>query len=188
MANAGTAVVEHRERSLGMTLKTMNVETSLIRLRELAFAIPRPGCDWEERPQFDSPPTPEFVEAASVAAGGQLPDDLLTYFQLCGRVIGMSIHNGYELCSAADLVSKKYRRAVPPTLPGPSGPMPVVPIAWDGGGNAFVLSIPKGDVWRWDHETGVTRFVAPSFSHFLERVVADWEAYVADTPGWRFLV
>jgi len=37
------------------------VEASLARLRELALAIPRPGCEWEERPRFDPPPSPEQV-------------------------------------------------------------------------------------------------------------------------------
>ena len=34
------------------------VEASVARLRELALAIPRPGCEWEDRPRFDPPAPP----------------------------------------------------------------------------------------------------------------------------------
>ena len=100
----------------------------------------------------------------------------------------MSVHNGYVLCGPTNLASDGFCRSFPATMPGHQGPMPVIPIATDGGGNAFLLSLHTGDVWRWDHETGATHLVATSFASFLERVVADWEAYIADTPGWQFLV
>jgi hypothetical protein len=41
---------------------------------------------------------------------------------------------------------------------------------------------------RWDHETGSISEAAACFAEFLERVAADWAAYIADSPGWRFLV
>ena len=91
----------------------------------------------------------------------------------------MSVHNGYWLGGVGRLSLADFPRA--------AGGEPVAPVATDGGGNAFLLSA-GGRVWRWDHETGSVSKVAASFAGFLEQVSADWAAYVADTPGWRFLV
>lgn len=71
------------------------VEASLTRLRQLALAIPRPGCEWEDQPRFDPPATPEQLAAFEQAAGFPLPADLRTFFAACGAVVGMSVHNGY---------------------------------------------------------------------------------------------
>jgi hypothetical protein len=166
----------------------MTVESLLARLREAALAMPRPGCDWESRPEFLLPPDAAQLEAARMATGEPLPDDLLAFLRLCGGIKGMSVHNGYQLCGAADVAKTRSDGWPPASVAGPAGQERVVPVAWDGGGNAFLLSPATGRVWRWDHETGGTTQVASSFTEFLARVVVDWEAYVSDIPGWRFLV
>src|SRR5262245_46612323 len=159
------------------------VEASLARLRELALAIPRPGCDWEQRPRFAPPASPKEVAAFERAAGFLLPADLRTFFAATGAVVGMSVHNGYWLGDVEQLARSLTRCDFPHSVAGEL----TVPVATDGGGNAFLLSA-SGRIWRWDHETGSVSAVAASFAEFLERVAADWAAYVADTPGWRFLV
>jgi hypothetical protein len=159
------------------------VKASLARLRELALAIPRPGCDWEERPRFEPPPSPEQVAAYERAAGFALPGDLRAFLTDCGAVIGMSVHNGYWVGGVEALTRSIVDGDYPRSVAGE----PAAPVATDGGGNAFLLS-STGRVWRWDHETGSLSEVAGSFEGFLERVVTDWAAYVTDTPGWRFLV
>jgi hypothetical protein len=100
----------------------------------------------------------------------------------------MSVHNGYHLCGAKEVADIRTDGWPPRTVTGPNGDERVVPVAWDGGGNAFLLSPSTQRVWRWDHETGTSVQVASSFTDFLTRVVADWEAYLADQPGWQFLV
>lgn len=155
------------------------VEKSLARLRELALAIPRPGCDWEERPLFDTPASPTEIAAIEQSAGFPLPPDYRAFLALTAGVVGMSIHNGYWLGSLARLDSAAFPRAE-------SGE-PLAPVATDGGGNAFLMS-SSGRVWRWDHETGRMSGVAASFTEFLDRVAADWSAYVDDDPDWRYLV
>jgi hypothetical protein len=159
------------------------VEASLVKLRELARAIPRPGCDWEERPTFDPPASAEAVTRLERAAGFPLPADLRAFFTLNDRVNGMSVHNGYSIGCTALLASLVGSNGVPREVPDGLA----APVALDGGGNGFLVS-EAGRVWRWDHETSRVELVAESFAAFLERVAADWAAYVAETPGWRFLV
>jgi hypothetical protein len=166
----------------------MGVEGLITQLRELAVALPRPGCPWEERPKFLAPPDPAQVVAAQVAAGDPLPADLLSFLRTCGGVVAMGVHNGYQLAGAADLVDGTSEGWLPRTIVGPAGAERVLPVAWDGCGNAFLLALATQRVWRWNHETAAVQQVACSFIDFLERVVADWRAYIADTDGWRFLV
>jgi hypothetical protein len=161
----------------------MNVEASLARLRELALAIPRPGCDWEEQPRFEPPAFLEAIDALERAAGFPLPTDLRIFFAHTDAVIGLSVHNGYWLGGIEQLSRSITRGDLPRSLYGELA----VPIATDGGGNAFLLS-ETGRIWRWDHETTHVSAVAPSFGVFLDLVAADWAAYIAKMPGWRFLV
>ena len=57
----------------------MAVEISLIRLREIALALPRPNCEWEERPQFAPPATPQSIVEIESLAGFVLPNEFRTY-------------------------------------------------------------------------------------------------------------
>ena len=92
----------------------------------------------------------------------------------------MDVHNGYWLGDVKRLIE---RGSFPRVADGESA----IPVATDGGGNAFLLGA-SGKVWRWDHETDRLQFVAASFDAFLERVADDWAAYIAEQPGWSFLV
>ncbi len=92
----------------------------------------------------------------------------------------MSVHIGYWLGGIKKLVEGD-------TLPRVAEGQAAIPVATDGGGNAFLL-VASGRVWRWDHETDNLKLVAESFGAFLERVAEDWAAYVSEKPGWRFLV
>jgi hypothetical protein len=159
------------------------VEKALAQLRELALALPRPGCDWESRPTFDPPANADAVAAFEHAAGFPMPADFRSFLAAVGGVTGMSVHNGYQLGGVEWLTSWLEAGVLPRTVADAL----VAPIAADAGGNGFLLSA-GGRVWRWDHETGGLTAVAPSFTEFLERVALDWAAYVAETPGWRFLV
>jgi hypothetical protein len=76
-------------------MQNVTVQAVMTRLRELALAIPRPGCEGEERPRFDPPPSPEAVAAFERAAGFPLPADLRAFLADAGAAVGMSVHNGY---------------------------------------------------------------------------------------------
>jgi hypothetical protein len=159
------------------------VEAHISRLRELAQALPRPGCEWEERPRFESPAGSDAIHALERAAGFLFPEDVKTFFAFNDSVVAMSVHNGYHIGGTELIASRLESGEIPRAVPDGSA----APIGFDSGGNAFLLSC-AGQVWRWDHETGGMSLVADSFGTFLQRIVADWAAYIDDTAGWQFLV
>lgn len=159
------------------------VEASLARLRELALAVPRPGCEWEERPRFGPPATPKQLAAFERAAGFPLPPDLRAFLSACSAVDAGSVHNGYFVGGVAKLTRSLAREDFPRNV----STEPVAPVATDGGGNAFLVSAASR-VWRWDRETGSVSEVAGSFAEFLERVADDWAAYLGDAQDWQYLV
>lgn len=161
----------------------MSVLTSLDELREIAHGIPRPGCDWEDKPRFGPPASTAEIAALERSAGFTVPADFAEFLRVCGSVTAMAVHNGYWI-GDLNVLQRMIHESQPPRTN--DGEM-LVPAAGDGGGNVFMLS-STGRVLRWDHETAALAMVAPSFSAFLERVVRDWSAYVEDEAGWRYLV
>ena len=107
-----------------------------------------------------------------------LPSDLRAFLTACRAVVAMSVHNGYWVGDVESLARLVGRNDFPRLVAWE----PAVPVATDGGGNAFLLT-SSGRVWRWDHETDNMREVAASFADFLERIADDWAAYVSDTQG-----
>lgn len=158
----------------------MSVETTLTRLHELASELPRPGCAWEERPRFKPSLAPQSVVELERIAGFPLPADLREFLKQSEAVVAMAVHNGYWLGDVKHLID---RGSFPRVAEGESA----IPVATDGGGNAFLLGA-SGRVWRWDHETNKLQLVAESFGSLLERVAEDWAAYISAQPGWSFLV
>lgn len=158
----------------------MSIATTVARLRQLALGMPRPGCDWEDRPRFDPPATQQAIAALENAAGFPLPSELREFLEQSDSVVAMSVHNGYWLGGIRHLVDGD---GLPRVVDGGAA----IPVATDGGGNAFLLS-SSGAIWWWNHQTGKTKVVADSFLAFLERVAEDWSAYIEEWAGWRFLV
>lgn len=156
---------------------------TVARLRQFAERMPRPGCEWEERPIFDPPATIDEIARLEESAGFPLPADFRSFLLTHASVVGMSVHNGYWIGGPAQLTGIIGEGSTPHDLHG----SPVIPVATDGGGNVFLMTA-DGVVWKWGHETGTVADVAPSFTAFLSRVADDWAAYIDDTPGWRFLV
>src|SRR6202044_2402277 len=112
------------------------------------LAFPRPDCIWEERPRFDPPASPESVAEFERVAGFPLPDDLRDFFAVNDSVIAISIHNGFWLGGARQLARSAEQGNLPRSVNGERA----IPVATDGGGNAFLLTA-NGRVWRWNHET-----------------------------------
>ena len=130
----------------------------------------------------------ESVRSLENELGLGLPDDLVEFFLLCDAIIAMSVWNGYWIGDLKKITIPAFRDFFPTTVDGSSGPEPTIPIATDGGGNAFLVSLTNGSVWSWPRETGAVSIIARSFKHFLERVVADWEHAIINDGNWKYLV
>jgi hypothetical protein len=156
-----------------------NIEKAVRQLQLLADRMPRPECAWEVRPRFDPPASPTMIANFERVIGFPLPLDFKQFLTLNEAVIAMDVHNGYWLGG----IDRVDLSAFPQEVTGEK----VAPIATDGGGNAFLITA-NGNVWHRNHETQSSKEVAKSFSIFLDRVVADWKAYLEDTPGWSYLV
>ncbi len=158
----------------------MPISKTVARLRELALALPRPECDWEDRPRFEPPATPQAIAQLECAAGFVLPDELREFLEQTESIIAMSVHNGYWLGGTKWMLETD---GVPQVANGETA----IPVACDGGGNVFLITC-NGTICRWNHETGEVKPVAASFGVFAERVAEDWAAYIDGQPDWRFLV
>jgi hypothetical protein len=99
----------------------------------------------------------------------------------------MEVWNGYWVGGLAQLTTNVSRGDFPATVAEENGPSGVMPVATDGGGNAFLMSLRGGTVWKWNHETGGVRAVADNFTGFLQRVLQDWEHYLSDDDTWDYL-
>lgn len=161
----------------------MSIATNIERLHALAGFLPRPDCPWESTPQFLPAATDEQISKLAAATGFVLPRSLIDFFRLNDAVVGMSIHNGYYIGGADKLLRMIQRNDIFRV----DDREPAVPIATDGGGNAFLI-YGDGRVERWNHETEQCEFVADSFDDFLARVTEDWEAFVNDRSDWTYLV
>lgn len=152
---------------------------SLARLRLVAHAFTE-----SERPSFWPAATPASVERLEQAAGVRLPNDFYEFLFQADAVIAMDIQNGYWIGGTEGLALNIGRSDFPHNVEG----MKVIPVATDGGGNAFLLAVAGDHVWQWDHETGHVKEVACSFVAFLSRVADDWEQFAAGNNNWDCLV
>ena len=73
-------------------------------------------------------------------AGFVLPGDLREFLELTDSIVAMSVHNGYWLGGINNLIDEG-------SLPRVADGEAAIPVATDGGGNAFVLApvVGSGD-------------------------------------------
>src|SRR4051794_26805815 len=93
------------------------VASAVVRLRALSQSLPRPGYEWEERPTISPPTPPDLIEELERLAGFPLPTDLREFFAATDAVVGMSVHNGYQIGGAQILARLIRTGGVPRTTP-----------------------------------------------------------------------
>ncbi len=152
------------------------------RLREIADSLPV----WQ-RPNFREPAREREISLLEASVGAMLPDGFRAFLLLTDAVIAMEIHNGLWIGGVPELRRSVERGEFPAAIDERGTPVPAMPVATDGGGNAFLTSAHSGLVWRWDHETGDLRLVSDGFDRFLGRVAEDWVRFARDDRDWSFL-
>jgi SMI1/KNR4 family protein SUKH-1 len=100
----------------------------------------------------------------------------------------MDIRNGYWIGGPAELTRSMRRHDYPTRFDAHGQPAHAIPIATDGGGNAFMISVDVGSVWRWDHGTGAVACISSDLAEFLRRVAEDWVHDLDGDDTWNYLV
>jgi cell wall assembly regulator SMI1 len=135
------------------------------------------GFAVEERPNFLPGASAEAIVELEKSLAAKLPEDFNDFLRTHEAITAMEIRNGYWVGGIALIIMNVRRGDFPPAVAEENGPDAVVPVATDGGGNAFLMSLRGGTVWKWDHETGGVRIVADNFTAFLGRILQDWQHF-----------
>jgi SMI1 / KNR4 family (SUKH-1) len=158
-----------------------SIDDLLSRLHELAEEF-----STDERPTFHQGASQDSISAFQAAAA-QVPKDFTYFLTQCDSIIAMDVWNGYWIGGVGGLLQNMARRDFPSVVSDANNSVPVIPVATDGGGNAFLMSLSGDKVWKWNHGTGDTTLVAPGFSSFLARIAEDWEHFLSDDRTWPYL-
>ena len=138
-------------------------------------------------PRFEAASTPGELADLECVAGIPISGEVRAFFECHRAIIAMDIRNGYWLGGPVSLARSIRRGDFPTAIETEAGRVRVLPVGADGGGNAF-LATTRGDVWRWDHDTGHVSLTAKSFAAFLRRVAEDWEHDLGEDDAWTYLV
>jgi hypothetical protein len=159
----------------------LQIDQVLSRLRKLADEFPA-----EERPKFSPGASADSVVGFEKVVGTRLPEQLAHFLRQCDSIVAMDVWIGYWVGGVEQLLRSMGRKDFPAKLVEANHDV-VVPVATDGGGNAFLMSVKDQRVWKWNHETGNSTTVAHDFASFLQRIADDWEHFLARDSAWHYL-
>ena len=153
-----------------------------------------------EEAAFEEGATASRIDQLAALVAQPLPPDYRYFLSRCAGFVAMDFHNGCAV-HTPELVTRLFREpGAPKRLVAATGANTLLPVAGDGGGNVFLLSLgAAGSVLRWDHEIGGSRaevspgdpgisIVADGFTAFLERIRDDWRHFLGPDPdAWEYL-
>jgi len=159
------------------------IESVVATLLGLSARYPR-----EVAPRIEDPASPAEISELQAAAGQTLPALVLALFQRTRAIVAMEVRNGYAIGGPLQLARSLRRQDFPASLDVQAPSARAIPVATDGGGNAFMVALGDGSVWRWDHETGALERVARDLPDFLGRIAEDWAHDLDGDSTWNYLV
>ena len=180
---------------------TARVDRVLLDLRTLGAEIANLDFGYPvEEATFESGAAASRIESVAALVGEPLPIDYRYFLSQCAGFVGMDFQNGYAVHTPEEVVRMFFQGDAPLTVHSADGPVPVLPVAGDGGGNVFLLKLRTPHVvLRWDHEFGEVndalppthpgfREVADGFVSFLERIRDDWSHFLGPDPeSWTYI-
>jgi hypothetical protein len=159
------------------------INEALVRLRAAARLFPA-----SQQPSFHDGASAQQVDALEKTLGHCIPEDLRVLLRACDAIVTMDVRNGYWVGGTDTLVRSYARGDFPRAISDGPTEAAAIPIATDGGGNAFLARVSDGSVWRLDYETGAIERIAATIDGFLLRVAEDWEHEAAGDLEWSYLV
>jgi hypothetical protein len=158
------------------------IDELLFRLHELGDCFSA-----EEKPTFSAGASPQAITALQGCVSQPLPDDFASFLHRCDSIVAMNVWNGLWIGGIVSLERSIKRNDFPKMLNRERNQIELVPVATDGGGNAFLMALSDRSVWKWNHESNDCTLVADDFSGFLKRIIDDWEHYLAGDFVWNYL-
>jgi hypothetical protein len=167
------------------------METALEELRDIDLGYP------QDENVLGPPAGPAALAEFASRAGLDPRSPLVDFYRACSGVSLPDVHVGYFIHEPG-LVLRGLEGGEPRRLTGPYA-RAVVVFGTDGGGGRFalgadgdgeVLYLGEGAVHDavFDDADGQVQTLAPDLPAFLERLLADVEAFVNDEEGWEFMV
>lgn len=169
----------------------VRMEAALAQLRTIDLGYPQ----GENVVQVGAEPN----AVAEMAAGAGIPllSPLVHFYRHCGGVSLPDVHVGYFV-HPPELVVRGRQQGEPQRLTG-TYDRAVIVFGSDGGGGRFVIGTDgDGEVLYlgegrvedavYDGWNGDVRVLSESLNGFLDRLLADVEAFICPCPGWRYLV
>jgi hypothetical protein len=136
------------------------------------------------RPSFSPPATAEKILELELVLGTSLPEPIHDFFTQHDSISAMDVWNGYFV-GGIDVILRSLKRG---DFPRVVESRPVIAIATDGGGNAFLTpSDSDGPVWKWLHETGAVTEVARDFNAFSDRLADDFRMFADGNDRWQYM-
>jgi hypothetical protein len=177
------------------------IDQVLLELRALGAEITNHDFGYPvEEATFEPGATRSRIETVAALDSEPLPADYGYFLSQCAGFVGMDFHNGYVMHTPEEVVRLNRQAGAPKRVATADGPIPVLAVAGDGGGNVFLLQLRVPyTVLRWDHETGEARDALPSthpslqpicdgFASLLERIREDWRHFLGSEPGsWGYV-
>ena len=166
------------------------MEAALAELPSLDPGFP-PGDNF-----LAAPASADELAALANEAGLEAGAPLAAFYRTCREASLPDVHNGYFIVAPPRLL--KWHRGEAPTRVTGARPRDILPFGADGGGAYFALDAGgQSEVIRLadvavrdrvaDGDSGEVTVVAADFPSFLERLLADVEAFIGGVPGWTFI-
>lgn len=165
------------------------IQTLIERLQQVGSAVPNIPCVYPlQSPVFGDGVSEEDIVSLEAITKVPLDGDFLLFQRLCGSVSAMDIWNGYSLMEASHIKALITNIDSPQVIWVTHNQSNMLPIGGDGGGNMFLMSLADNNhVLKWNHETGAQVRLANNFAEFLERMLKDWEQFVAQDSSWNYM-
>jgi hypothetical protein len=165
-----------------------SIQTVLALLRDTASRVPATPCTYPlQEPSFGTGVAEEDIQSLETAIKSPLPNDFLEFQRTCGSILAMDVWNGYCLMEAPH-IEALYRDPYSPITGSVHDKSPIIPIGGDGGGNMFHMATgASNEISKWNHEADTAEKVADNFTEFLQRLLEDWQHFVAQDGAWKYM-
>jgi hypothetical protein len=174
----------------------MSVEESVARIEALLDSLAKIDLGYPQGQNCVFSPMPrDDLETSLERIGLASYESLCGFYAACDGVSLPDVHIGYFLHEAKKLGRHGRVHDINEVL-GPFAGSVVI-IGSTGGGDLFALRRKEGDVLflppgpvhagAYDGARAAVRRLAADFESFLERIVADVEAFVHDVPNYPFM-